>query len=354
MKKNYGIALAVCALMAPGIANAEAKMGGSVIIGYGEVSGGASDGYGIANFTLSDTYKFDSGNSLSFDLRARARTDQNQISQVDDNNIDVKVELDLGSAGKIGLTTFNDYGGYPWADGDLYNRGSVGVFPVLRKRYDGVADSQFNAARQKVDPDVLLTYSNRFGRLGLDIIANPLKSWDGNDESQMLAAFPTIEGKLTLPTDYGIYSFAYNDLEDAEVQVVLPLPKAGVTVIAKRTIEMGDWSDYLNNLAVIYRAKNMGAFKGFFLAHAFDSGGNTRSALSLNFAHGKWNAKIAGDTDGDVAIEGAYNFTENASLQFGWDNGHDMMEGFDDAVFPAPVFAPARNSAFEIAYVQKF
>jgi len=76
--------------------------------------------------------------------------------------------------------------------------------------------------------------------------------------------------------------------------------------------------------------------------------------LNLTFGADAWEVKLAGDTDGDFALEGSYAFSENSSLLFGWDNGHDMMEGFDDAAFPAPVFAAPRGSAFEIAYVHRF
>lgn len=338
--------------MLPAMAQAEVKFGGEAVLGYGEIDG-KGDGYGILSLTGTDTYEFDSGVKLTWNLRARGRTDQDDIGQVDDNNLDGSVEIDFGAGGKFGLTTFNDFGQYPWADGDLYNRGSVGVFPVIKKRYDGVADSQFNSKREKVDPDLLLTYSNRIGKVGVDIVANPMATWDGNEESEMAGKFPTLEGKLTLPTKMGIYSIAYNNVEDAELQAVFPVRSLGVTIIGRRSINEGDWSDARNNLAVMYRAKNMGVFKGLMLAHAWDDAAN-RTMLNLAFGGEKWEVKVAGDSDKDFAVEGSYAFTDKASFKFGWDNGHDFREGFSDASFPAPVFAPARKSAFEAAFVYKF
>ncbi len=356
-------------LVLPGAAAAELKFGGQVVVGYGEVQNGPVDpgtdgGYGILDLTLGNQHDL-GGVGFKWDVRGRVRSDQDDIGQVEDNNIDAAVEFDFGAGGKLGLTTFIEtYDQKPWADGDLFNRGSVGVFPVIQKRYDGVRDSQFTAGGPfgaKVDPDVLLTYSNKFGRLGFDFTWNFMETWDGKKRSEMANNadnFAVAEAKLTLPTKgFGIYSLQFNDIGDAEAQVVFPMREKGLTFVGRYSINEGNFDEYRGNLAVIYRPKNMGLFKGAFFAHAFNDV-SSRSALSLAFGKDAWEVKIAGDTDGDVAIEGAYNFNKMTSLHFGWDNGFSNSggpgNGFDDDTFPAPVFAAERGSAFEVAFVHKF
>lgn len=351
------------ALLLPAVAQAELQFGGQVVLGYGEVDSDG-DGYGILDLTASNEHDL-GGTKLEWKLRGRLRTDQNDIGEVEDNNIDASVSFDFGAGGKLGFTTFVEtYDQKPWADGDLFNRGSVGVFPVIQKRYDGVRDSQFTAGGpggQKVDPDLLLTYSNKFGPIGFDFTWNVLGTWDGFKKSEMAggaAEFATAEAKFTWPTQgYGIYSLQFNDIGDVEAQVVYPMREKGLTFIGRYSFNEGHFDQYRGNLAVVYRPKDMGLFKGAFLAHAFNDTAS-RSVLSLAFGKDKWEVKFAGDTDGDFAIEGAYDFTDKASLQFGWDNGFDNAggpgDGFDDDAFPAPVFAAGRGSAFEIAFVQKF
>jgi len=351
-------------LVLPGAAAAELKYGGQLVLGYGEIDGEGGEGYGILDLNLSNAYDF-GGVKLKWDLRGRVRSDQDDIGDVEANNLDGAVEFDFGAGGKLGFTTFIDtYDQKPWADGDLFNRGSVGVFPVIQKRYDGVRDSQFTAGGpfgKKVDPDLLLTYSNKFGRIGFDFAWNVLGTWDGYKQSEMANAgenFAIAEAKFTLPTrGFGIYSLQVNDIGDAEAQVVVPMRDKGLTLIGRYSINEGHYDEYRGNLAVVYRPRGMGLFKGAFLAHAFNDDAN-RSTLSLAFGEDNWEIKVAGDTDGDYAIEGSYAFNDKSSLMFGWDNGFDNPggpgDGFDDDAFPAPVFAPGRGSAFEIAYVQKF
>lgn len=351
------------ALLLPAAAQAEVKFGGQAVLGYGEIDG-VGEAYGIVDLTASNEYDL-GGTKLDWKLRGRVRSDQDDIGKVEANNIDASIGFDFGAGGKLGFTTFIEtYDQKPWADGDLYNRGSVGVFPVLQKRYDGVRDSQFTAGGpggQKVDPDLLLTYSNRFGSVGFDFAWNVLGTWDGFERSEMADGaeeFALAEVKFTLPTEgYGIYSLELNDIGDAQAQVVYPMREKGLTFIARHSINEGQFDQYRTNLAVVYRPKDMGLFKGAFLAHALNDT-TSRSVLSLAFGDDKWEVKIAGDTDGDYALEGAYNFTEQTALQFGWDNGFDNAggpgNGFDDDAFPAPVFAAGRGSAFEVAFVHKF
>lgn len=341
-------------MLMPAAAYADPTFGAQLVLGYGEVEG-EGDSYAIVTSTVTDTHVFDSGVELTWNLRARGRTDRDDLGALDADNIDASLEADFGAAGKVGLTTFaQPVHDFPWADGELFNRGSIGVMPVIRKRYDGVADSQFDRPFNKVDPDLLLTYSNRFGPVAFDLVANPLGTWNGTDEDDLISGpVPLIEGKLTLPTDYGIYSIAVNDLHDAELQAVYPMRDIGLTLIARHSINEGDWTDSRTNLAAMYRAKNMGIFKGAMLAYATDDTAD-RAMLGLTFGYEALSVKVAGDTDGDMAIEGDYAFSDATSFMFGWDNGHDAMEGFNDAAFPAPVFAPARGSAFEVALVHNF
>lgn len=195
----------------------------------------------------------------------------------------------------------------------------------------------------------MLNYSNKFGKLGVEILANPLGTFDGTE----VAGAAKVEATLKYPTSKGIYSVRLNDQKDVELQVVLPLREQGLTLIACHAINEGDWDDSRSNLIAMYRAKNMGVFKGGMIAHAMEDG-NQRTVLNLNFGYEDFGLKLAGDTDGDFAVEGSYAFSEATSVKFGWDNGHDAFNGFDDSAIPAPVFAPARGSAFEVALVHTF
>lgn len=338
----------LCGLMvAPVAAQAEVEFGGEVVLGYGETAGTGS-AYGIVTLNATDTQTIGSVD-LTWSVQARGRTDQDDIGKLDADNLDASVELDFGTGGKLGLSTFSENpADFPWADGELFNRGSIGVMPTIAPRFDGVADTQI-AAGAKSDPDLLLTYSNKFGKVGVDLVANPLGTFDGTE----VAGVAKVEGTLKLPTSMGIYSVRVNDLKDAEMQVVFPMPKQGLTLIARHAINEGDWDDSRTNLVAMYRTKDMGIFKGAMLTHAMDAN-NKRTVLNLNFGYDDFGFKIAGDTDGDMAVEASYAFTENTSLLVGWDNGHDARNGFDDAAIPAPAFAPARDSAFEVAFVHSF
>lgn len=349
--------------MLPLAAQAEVELGGQVVLGYGEV-GGVGDSYGILSTTIADSFELDNGTKFSWEARLRGRTDQDYLSGVDDSNFDVSAEFDFGTGGVLRLTTYNDIDQYPWADGELFNRGSVGVFPVIQKQYDGVTDSQFTAGGpggEKVDPDLLLTYSVDIGRVGFELNANVLGTWDGYERSEMTGGGESIaiaEAKFTLPTrGYGIYSLMVNDIGDAEAQVVYPMRERGITLIGRYSINEGNFDEYRGNLTALYRPQDMGVFKGVFFAHAFNDSAK-RSALGLTFGQDNWEFKVAGDTDGDVAVEGSYALTDSASLMFGWDNGFDNTggpgDGFDDDAFPAPVFAAGRDEAFEVAFVYNF
>lgn len=350
-------------LVLPTVAQAELKFGGQAVLGYGEVDG-TGEGYGILQLNLGNNYDL-GGTKVSWDLRGTARSDQDDIGQVEDNYIDGAIEFDFGGGGKLGLTTFIEtYDQKPWADGDLFNRGSVGVFPVIQKQYDYVRDSQFTAGGptgSKVDPDLLLTYENRFGKIGFELTANVLGTWDGYDRDEMADGadhFAVAEAKFTLPTEgKGIYSLLLNDIGDAELQVVYPRPDLGLTLLGRHSINEGHFEQYRTNLAAIYRPKDAGLFKGVFAAHSFNDTAN-RSVLGLAFGDDKWEVKVAGDSDGDLALEGSYAFNDSTSFLFGVDNGFSNAggpgDGFDDEAFPAPVFAAERGSAFEIALVHKF
>ncbi|MEN8833534.1 hypothetical protein [Pacificibacter sp.] len=340
---------AFVALIAPAAAVADVKTGGEVYLGYGN-QGYHGDGMlgEISTYVMGD-HTLDNGYVLEFKAQATLRTDQDMIGGLNDDNIDLSLSLDMQSAGKLSFTTFNE-GGYPWATGDVKDRGTYAVFPTVRKAYQEVFDST-TVNGVATDREMMFKYENRFGKLGVELITDPTRTFGSStnlDDDEM----PTSEIELTLPTDFGIYSIEANDIKDVRAQVVYPIRKAGVTLIASHELH-GESDRTRTRMTAIYRAKNMGVFKGVFLTHGFDQDSNSKTVFNTNWGGENWNAKIATDSDGDYAIEAGYDISDNLSLLAGYDSGvtnpgGPNSTGHDPANPIAPAFAAARDAAFEI------
>ncbi|RPE71993.1 hypothetical protein EDD53_1130 [Pacificibacter maritimus] len=338
---------AVAALALPAASFADVTTGGEVYLGYGNL-GIQGDGIlsEVSTFVAGD-HTLDNGFVLEFKAEATLRSHQSEIGGLDDDNIDLSMSLDMQSAGKLSFTTFNE-SGYPWATGEIKDRGSYAVFPTVRKAYQPVFDTA-TIGGVVTDREMMFKYENRFGKLGFELITDPTRTFGSTtdlDDDEI----PTSEIKLTYPTEFGIYSIEANDIKDVRAQVVLPLPKAGVTLIANHEWH-GESDRTRTRLTGIYRAKNMGAFKGVFLTHGFDQDDNNKTILSTNWGGDKWNLKVAADSDGDYALEAGYQITDSLSLLAGYDSGYEntgfIGDGHDPAASP-PASAPARDEAFEI------
>ena len=134
---------------------------------------------------------------------------------------------------------------------------------------------------------------------------------------------------------YGIYSASVNDLGDFNVVGVLPLPKAGVTVVAFYENQNSDGNNELFGVNALWQSKNTGIFRGMQGLYMIDEA-EDKTILQLNFGDQKWNFSIVGDSDGDYAMEGAYQLSEQTWLTAGYGSSFDTGDGFDlFGTFPA-------------------
>lgn len=338
---------------APQIALAEFKLGGEVYLGYGDAGDDEEGALTTASAYVTDTLDIEGVGKLEYKLQANYRSNQEDIGYIDDNIGDFSVSLDMGSGGKLGMSTFGTLGQKPWADGEIMNRGSVGVFPSVPRRFRAIGDKTLlviDGETHKVQEDFRITYENRFGSTGLEIVADPFQLYGPVSGDHVVTADgtdrPTAQIKLTQPTPFGIYSIMGNDLGDIQAEVAYPVPDSGLVVIGSYAAN-GDDADLFNSdVTAVYHTDNAGWFKGFFATYTRGSFDLEKFVLSTEWGTDDFRLLIGADSDEDYAAEASYNLGKNAVVYAGWDSGHAFLNGFDDAYEP-PVFAPERDGSYE-------
>lgn len=351
---NHKLAgLLMAAAITPACAMAEVNYAGDIYLGYGN-AGDEEGALAALSYTLSNEQELGNGFKLTYKAGIAARTNQDAVGEIDNDNLDLEFGLDMGAGGKLTVTTFNPHGQKPWADGEIMDRGSVGVFPAIQPRFDGVGGVKAivdNGTVVKAEGEAIVKYENHFGKLGVEIKADPFGVY-GPYSGAETADLPDAQIKLTYPTQLGIYSIAANDQNDYLLNFVFPNVAPGLTVIGNLEVNNNDWNDTKSEVVASYRSENTGLFKGAFAIYALDSNSDV-FVLSTNWGADNWNLMVGGDSHGDLAVEGSYKVNDRIEVLAGWDNGHDFIEGFNDAFNP-PVFAPARDSGFEVGVRMTF
>ncbi|SLN60211.1 hypothetical protein AQS8620_02707 [Aquimixticola soesokkakensis] len=352
MKKHTQILALTALALSPTLAAAEVKFGGEAYLGYGN-AGDASGALAQLSVFATESFSFGDLGTLEAKVQANLRSDQDDIGYIDDNYVDFSAALDMGPNGKLSVSTFGTLGQKPWADGELRNRGSVAVFPAVPRRYRAIGDKAaliVDGELQKVQEDFQIKYETHFGKLGVEMTADPFQIYgpvygddvvttDGSDR-------PLGEVKLTYPTAFGIYAFKANDLGDAQIDVVYPVKGTGLVLAASYASNGDDRALYNADLTAIYNTKDAGLFKGFFATYTKGTFDLEKFLVSTNWGGENWDVKIGMDSDQNYAVEGGYKISDTMTAYAGWDSGHEFLEGFDDRYEP-PVFAPERRESYE-------
>jgi hypothetical protein len=326
-------------------------------LGWGNA--GDHDGaLGVLTLGAAGEQHLDGGAVITYRGQLRLRSDQHDIGDIDSHPVDVELGLDLQEWGKLSFTTFSDHGHFPWADGEIMNRGDVAVFPDIAPRYRPVGGiSTFHGSDFfRAEGDSKLTYENHIGAVQVKLIADPVYSYGGMGRSKTDAAgfddLPRAEARLVLPTAHGIFSLDGNDLGDIRYSAIFPIHGSGVTFIAGQQVQAGDWAGKQTDLILDFKAPGDGLFKGVWAIYS-DVPDDYNALVSVRFGRDAWEASAAVDEDGDAAIEGSYKVNKMATLYAGWDSGHAAWQGFDFNMFPPPS-AAARGAAVEIGLRMTF
>lgn len=351
--KNYALKFVVTALaITPIAAQSEVDFGGESYLGYGNAG---DDLGGLSTLSIYATNQLEIGALGTLDLKAQAnfRSNQDEIGYIDDNHIDFSASLDMGQRGVLSLSTFGTLGQKPWADGEIMDRGSVAVFPAVPRRFRAIGDVAaltVDGSMQKVQEDLRIRYENHFGKLGVEVAADPFHAYGPVSGDDVVTVDgldrPTIQAGLSYPTEFGIWKVKANDLGDTQIDLIYPIKGSGLVLAGSYASNGDDRELYNADLTAIYHTENAGVFKGFFATYTEGTFDLEKFVLSTEWGGEQWSLKLAGDSDENFAAEASYNISDDITGFWGWDSGHALIEGFDDAYNP-PVFAPERSAAYE-------
>lgn len=365
---KYSIICLAAAVLVPVSAQAEFNTSGSLYLGYGNVAaGGEEGGIGILSLQVDGKHQLSEAVELTLKGNLYGRTNQDDLPLVRDEPYDLELGLDFGAGGKLRFTTYGrcDAKAPPWVEGDLGNRGSIGVHPAVAPKFRCVGGNVpiFNAGPLVADTNAYFAYDYHNGPFGLELYYNPFLSydrWSGDDAHTVVGM--TVPGDGDLPpqgeivlsyaTKPAILFAGSNDLGDWFGRAVIPVPAADLAVIYTHQYQNVSDNQHSDAFVLDWKPKDMGVFKGLFGLYVQDQT-KDNLVLSANFGGDSWSFGFGADLDGDVAIEGGYKFNDNLEFVFGADNGFETNDGFDFAGFPPP-FAEGRGSAFELGVRMTF
>ncbi|WP_027487317.1 hypothetical protein [Allorhizobium undicola] len=333
--------------------HAEFKWGGEIYTGWG--NRGISPGfYSVGNLHATNSFELDGLGTLDLKGQVNARSYQGKVGYVDDNIFEFSASLDMGEAGTLAITNFNTINQNPWADGEIADRGSMNVFPDVPRQFrhiqGNITGILIDGKVEAVERDLAIKYKNHVGALQYEIITDPFKSygstWGSDAVTYDGASIPVAEIHLTLPTGFGIYDASFNDVGDAEFFATYPIADTGLVLIGSYASNGDDRTKYNADITAVYNSKDTGLFKGVFLTYTQGTNDLRKTVFSTNWGMDQWTASLSIDSDGDMAAEAYYKFTDHVTGYIGWDSGHGAYEGFDWN-YIAPVTAPSRGPSWE-------
>ncbi|TNH14109.1 hypothetical protein [Halomonas sp. BL6] len=359
--KKLTIVIATLGMLAP-TAYAEIDFSGEAYLGYGNAAGGeepgTEKGLAVLDLMASERSQLDNGHEFYWRARLRGRSDREDISGVDNRIFDGEISYDMEEAGTITVTSFNEENDRPWADGEIMNRGSVSVHPVIRKTYRSVEDSipiSVGNGYEVRQPDILVQYGNSLNNFFFEANAAPLGTYGGADADERVYRndeYSEIDARIGYKFENVTLSYRRNDLQDNKIEAHARLAQYGLYFGARYETQNDDSSIFHRGGSVSWRPKNMGYLKSI----SYFYGQNDmihNNVLSVNVGGNRWRVGLATDRHSDWAIEGAYDVNERLQILAGIDSGHDFREGFDPAYKP-PVSAPERGDSFEVGVRMKF
>jgi hypothetical protein len=355
------------AIVLPMAAAAEFEFDGEVYLGFGSGDGTIVEG-GFAEVTLEGKTQFELGTIGTMDVRAAAvlRTHQDELdattsrtgdeTHIDDDILDIEFALDMGSAGKLTFTSFNDGSGPPWADGELRNRGSRNVWPAVTPLFRAIKDEDHAFPNAKAQRDFAFLYDVSFGMVDLHIEADPIGTFNGWDKDTATEDVASISAQANIATDIAKFRVAANDLGDYKLGAT-KVWGPGVFIVSAEHQREAETGDTRNSIAFIHNARDAGIYKGFFAAYAESTkfGGINNFVVSTNWGGDKWGLMIATDKHFDVALEANYEVKENikvfAAYDTGFANSGFIGEGFDfDGTPPPSAVERGENIEFGVAF----
>ena len=355
------------AIVLPMAAAAEFDFGGEVYLGTGSGDGTIVDG-GFAEVTLEGSTEFKLGTIGTMDLKAAAvlRSHQDELdattsrtgdeTHIDDDIFDIEIGFDMGKAGKLTFTSFNDGSGPPWADGELRNRGSRNVWPAVSPLFRAIKDEDHAFPDAKAQRDFAFLYDVSLGQVDLHIEADPIGTFNGWDKDTSTEDVASISAQIEVKTDIAKFRLAANDLGDYKVGASKVWGPGTLIVAAEHQNQAGS-GDTRNSIALIHNARDAGIFKGFFAAYAESTqfGGINNFVFSTNWGGEKWGLMVATDKHLDIAVEANYQVMENvevfAAYDTGFANSGFIGEGFDfDGTPPPSAVGRGENIEFGVAF----
>ncbi|MXN17897.1 hypothetical protein GR170_08625 [Pseudooceanicola sp. GBMRC 2024] len=352
MRKTLLIPLALAAAL-PLAARAEGiDYAPQLYLGWGNT--GDHDGaLAIATLDARTRYALDDGVTLSLHGRVRLRSDQEVLGYVDDDPLDLEAVLDFGAGGRLTLSSFSRYTGYPWITGDLENRGDLSVFPVIAPIYQGVADLTgvlHDGHVVRADGASYLQYDNDIGPVSVMVRADPqmrygpvagsgVRDGDGN-------RLPRAETSLTFHGAHLELKVMANDIGDSIYALTWKDALPGTSVTLGQQVGDGDFDTRMTNVAVNWMPQGLGALRRVFaLYDHYD--GDMDYVISAWFGGPAWQLGLSVDDDFDTAATLSYRINRTYEVLVGIDSGHAAYNGFDPGHFPPPVTA-ARAAALEL------
>lgn len=366
--KHLLVGAASAALLIPAATQAEINTHGSVYLGYGNVGAGGEEGaIGVLNLNFDGKHQLNDSVALTFKGDLYTQSNKDDLAYMFDDTYDVELGLDFGDWGKFSYSTYArcDAQRPGWVDGDLGNGGSIAVHPRIAPKYRCVGGSVpiFNAGPLVVDANDYFSYTLHRGPFGMEIYYDPnlnYDDWSGDDARTVVNM--TVPGDGDLPPEAEInLSYAFpkvivfagaNDLGDWFARSIVPVPSAGLAIIYEHQYQDAHENQHSDVLVLDWKPENMGLLKGVQTIYVRDET-DSNMVVSTNFGTDQWTFGLAGDLDGDFAMEGSYQLTDNLEFLVGADTGFDDGDGFDFAGFPPPS-ADSRGGSFELGLRMNF
>lgn len=352
MKTQLLCALAIAAGVPLAAAAEGIEYSREAYLGWGNT--GDHDGP-LAIGTLDATTGFQLGGLAGLTLhgRVRLRTDHADLGYVDNDPLDLEAIFDFGRAGKLTVSTFSLYDGYPWVTGDIENRGDLSVFPVIAPIYQGVGGLTgvlHNGQVVRADGASYVQYDNEIGPVTVMARADPQMKYgpESGDSVRDSAGdrLPWAEAAVTVHGHYLDLHLQANDINDSIYALTWKdlLPNTALTYGVQ--VGDGDYANPMTNLVLNWMPQNLGLLRRVFALYDRYQG-EEDYVVSAWFGGETWQVGLSVDDDFDAAAEISYRFDKRYELLVGLDTGHEAYNGYDPKHFPPPV-TEERGPAVEI------
>ncbi|WHZ38054.1 hypothetical protein [Sagittula sp. MA-2] len=339
-------------LDSPPLTFGEIEVSGTAFVGY------SSDGYGQegailrSDINLKGAYDFHNGITIGFstDIDLIAKGDNPYAVPVNGPSAyidDYTIWADFGQYGKLSYTTEGNCVSEdaPWIDGEIYSENNTSIWHLIAPNFrcvGGVAPL-LAFPGYAIPADGYFKYEFKYDRFGLEILYDhdlsftdhiSGQTFEGDETATVFGGESPAQAQVILNYrfDFATVSVGANDLDDRFFRLIKFMPQYDLLLIGTREWRKGDEKDPLTVLLADWSPKNLGLFRGAaFEAYLDDSDPqHTESYIGqLKFGTDIWQTGFSVDSEGNWAMEAAYELSPKTRLLLGYDAGLNGSNGKD-------------------------